>query len=103
MAVRRDVESKDRQLLTAQQQVLSRNKFYLLSLTFCVNNHTIFIRTVTKQGPADPRKEPGFTPHAATGMGLSVVHKYTIVPKNFARKFVGNFADSEINLQKLIE
>ena len=26
-----------------------------------------------RQGPTDPRQEPGFTLHAATGMGLSAV------------------------------
>ena len=57
--VRRDARSKDRKLLTAQQQVLSRNTLHLLSLTFCVNNHySIFIHTATKQGPADPRQGP---------------------------------------------
>ena len=56
VAFRRDARIKDRQLLTAQQQVFFIDAPHSLSLLFSANNfYVIFINTAPKQGTADPR------------------------------------------------
>ena len=62
----------------------------------------LFNNAAPWQGPTDPRKEQGFALHAATSMGLSAVHKYTVVHKIF-QKICWSYAHYKINFQKLIE